>query len=410
MVGLPLLLVAGLAGSNSGGPPAWVREYTAAYSASYSANANSLIPAWARKYNMNCSGCHYPAPPRLNATGLRFRWAGYRMPEEIGEKADVEKVQNYFAAGAEMGYEYEKTSGQPTTTDGFTVPAVTLFYAGPVGTKYSAFAELEHGPEGEIERIVHVSTLWGREAGYGGLRVGLMHNLSEWGVAGFDRLVGISAPSPLDGSVTGAVPFALGTHALGLEGYYVRGSNRLSAQLLNGITTEGEPGATDLDTRKDFLVTDQYIFDKAGSGIQAVAYYGTIVGLDTSLASSLSSHFVRLGLTANKIYRDFELLGGVIWGKDTDLPGGAADNKGLGYWVSGQYFLPQTPLAVYGRFEVVDPNTQTADDANRRYVLGLVLPINLPQYLRWAVEYRLDQPQGGLPKTNNVATQLLINF
>ena len=125
MVGLPLLLVASLAGPNSGGPPAWVRDYTVAYSALYSANANSLIPAWARKYNMNCSGCHYPAPPRLNATGLRFRWAGYRMPEEIGEKADVEKVQNYFAAGAEMGYEYEKTSGQPTATDGFTAPAVT---------------------------------------------------------------------------------------------------------------------------------------------------------------------------------------------------------------------------------------------------------------------------------------------
>src|SRR6266511_3536409 len=183
--------------ARAGGSASWLGAYMTAYrSTRSSARKHTLIPAWARKYNMNCSGCHYPAPPRLNATGIKFRWAGYRMPEEIGEKADVEKVQNYFAAGAEMGYEYEKTSGQPTTTDGFTVPAVTLFYAGPVGTKYSAFAELEHGPEGEIERIVHVSTLWGREAGYGGLRVGLMHNLSEWGVAGFDRPVGISAPSP----------------------------------------------------------------------------------------------------------------------------------------------------------------------------------------------------------------------
>ncbi len=62
------------------GTPAWVRSYMAEYSASRLAKAHALIPAWARKYNMNCSGCHYPAPPRLNATGQRFKWAGYRMP------------------------------------------------------------------------------------------------------------------------------------------------------------------------------------------------------------------------------------------------------------------------------------------------------------------------------------------
>src|SRR5262245_6391728 len=105
--------------------PGWVRSYLAAYSSARSANAHALIPAWARKYNMNCSGCHYPAPPRLNATGQRFKWAGYRMPEDFGEKVDVEKVQNYLAAGAEASYEYEKTSGQPTTTSGFQVPGVT---------------------------------------------------------------------------------------------------------------------------------------------------------------------------------------------------------------------------------------------------------------------------------------------
>ena len=39
------------------------------------------IPAWARKYNMNCSGCHYPVVPQLNGDGLAFKWAGYRRPE-----------------------------------------------------------------------------------------------------------------------------------------------------------------------------------------------------------------------------------------------------------------------------------------------------------------------------------------
>ena len=48
--------------------------------------------------------------------------------------------------------------------------------------------------------------------------------------------------------------------------------------------------------------------------------------------------------------------------------------------------------------------------ANRRFVLGGVMPINLPQYLRWAIEYHLDSPQGGAAKTNNFATELRLTF
>ena len=30
-----------------------------------------------RKYKMDCSGCHAPAVPRLNAVGYRFRRVGF---------------------------------------------------------------------------------------------------------------------------------------------------------------------------------------------------------------------------------------------------------------------------------------------------------------------------------------------
>ena len=53
---------------------------------------SKVIPAWARRYNANCSMCHSPAVPRLNARGIQFKWAGYRLPEEIGEKAEVTRL------------------------------------------------------------------------------------------------------------------------------------------------------------------------------------------------------------------------------------------------------------------------------------------------------------------------------
>lgn len=405
-----LLLLVLATGSVSARAPDAVRSYIAAYASAATARAAATIPAWARKYNVNCSHCHYPAPPRLNATGLRFRWAGYRLPEDIGQQVDVAKVQDYLSAGVEATYEAEKTSGEPSTGS-FTLPALVMFYAGPFGKNYGGFAELEFGPDNETERIAQLSSVWGKENAYGGFRLGQMHNLFEWGVAGFDRQVGVEVPTPVGNPLTSSVPFMLAEHALGLEGYYVRGSNRLSAQILNGVNSDGEVAAFDTDINKDVLVTDQYLLDDAGSGVQVMGYYGSIVGLDAAVDPGLTSHYWRLGATANKIWSSVQLIGAVVYGKDTKLPAAAPDQKGMGFWVEGQYTFPKkSNFTLYGRFEFLDPNTSTSNDANRRYLVGAMLPVTLPQYLRAALEYHLDQPQGGAPKTNAVAAQFLLFF
>src|SRR5262245_38652640 len=45
------------------------------------------MPMFARRYGVPCSTCH-TSPPRLNETGYRFRAAGFRMPEEIGNSIE----------------------------------------------------------------------------------------------------------------------------------------------------------------------------------------------------------------------------------------------------------------------------------------------------------------------------------
>ncbi len=40
------------------------------------------VPAFARKYNVDCTYCH-TAWPQLNRTGIIFRYLGYRMPYEV---------------------------------------------------------------------------------------------------------------------------------------------------------------------------------------------------------------------------------------------------------------------------------------------------------------------------------------
>jgi hypothetical protein len=388
---------------------AMVATYVATYAAA-SRGTSLAIPAWARKYNMNCSGCHYPAPPRLNATGTRFKWAGYRMPEEIGEDQAVEKIQNYLAGHAVVQYEWNKTSGQPSS-NAFAMPEVGLFYAGPVGRHFSGFLEFERNPDGTTDALAVVSGMWGNQSGYGGFRFGQMHGIAEAGIAGFDRPISANDIAPL-GPVTSAIPFAFDV-VVGGEAYVVRGSNRLAFQITNGIdaTGSGAPGGS--GPSKDFALVDQWLYDQAGSGLEAVAYYGTLRGIDT-LQAGLDSRYWRLALTANKIYHNVELLGGVVYGRDMALPLSLAlpnnENKGLGYWVSGQYYMPDVPLVLFGRFEHVDPNTQLANDAVSYVDFGTVLPINLPQYMKATVEYRMTSPQGGLAKTNDLIAEFQLNF
>ncbi|MDZ4863780.1 MAG: hypothetical protein SGJ01_10075 [Gemmatimonadota bacterium] len=373
------------------------------------------IPPWARKYNMNCSGCHYPVPPRLNATGQQFRWAGYRMPDEIGENAEMDRVSNYLGTRFRFDYVYAKPSGQPASTSAFTLPAASIFYAGAFGKYFGGL--LEVGKEEEMtEWGASAFGVWGSERSHGGFRVGQTHMLLNAGVAGFDRVVGINSPTPVGGPVTGAIPFAFAGDQAGVEAFYVLGRNRLSGQIFNG-NVPGEEGLARGGKRKDFVLTDQILWDKDGGGLQATAYYGTVTGLDT-LFGSRNSHFWRLGLSASKVVNNVEVLGGVVYGKDLDLPVGgslpftSSRTQGLGYWFSGQYVVPNSSLTFYGRYEFVDPDRDASNDGNRRYVLGGVLPVNLPEYLRLNLELWRDDPQsgtGGIAQ-NNLAAELMLAF
>jgi hypothetical protein len=279
------------------------------------------------------------------------------MPEDIGKPASVDEVKNYIALRGRVRYVYDKTEGQPASTSSFQFNDATLFFAGPFGKNYGAFFELERESNGELGLQAHVESAWGKEKSYGGFRVGLMHWLLRDGVAGFDRPTGIRTPIPVDGPLTAGIPFAFSQDQLGMEVYYVAGRNRLSAEVLNGINAGGGAGASDSDKKKDFVVTDQFLFDDAGSGLTAVGYYGSLRGADPA-AESVTSHFWRVALSANKIVNQFEALGGVVYGKDTDLPTGGAfsspDVTGLGYWFYAGYSVPVksggNPLTLYGRY------------------------------------------------------------
>ncbi len=394
---------------HASGTPSWVRSYITDYSTRAVARSSTPIPAFARKYNMNCSGCHYPAAPRLNQTGILFKWRGFRMPNEMDQSQDVGQVSNYLAVRGRTRYAFTKPSDASVSQSSFLLNDATLFYGGAFGKNYFGWFEFE-AEEGELGVNTYIGGLWGKEKAFGGFRVGNAHFLKSGGVAGLDRPVGINQPMPLGRATTTTVPFAYPAEELGLEGFYVSGRNRLSAQALNGVGPDGDPAAEDGDTKKDFAVVDQFLIDDNGSGIEAAGYYGSIVGLDPAVNPGLTTHYWRLVATANKIVSNFEGLAGFVYGKDQKLPAGTG-SPGMGYWLSGQYMFPKSSLTVYSRYEFLDPNTDVASDGRRRLVAGTLLPVNLPEYLRFNVEYWLDFPQAvGSTKLHHVTGEVMLVF
>src|SRR6266545_8125867 len=117
-----------------------------------SVRESEAIPAWARKYNADCSMCHYAAVPRLNTFGQQFRRAGYRTPDEFNKDQDVTKVGDFLAVRLRTRLNYENKEGQIERSE-FKLNDATFFYAGPVTQNFSGFVESEIGSTGEIELI-----------------------------------------------------------------------------------------------------------------------------------------------------------------------------------------------------------------------------------------------------------------
>ena len=382
-------------------------------------SAAHAIPAWARKYNMNCTSCHSPVVPRLNATGLTFKWAGYRMPNEIGDKMEVKKIEEYLAARGIVQYSYGKTQGQETDLNSIGVPGASIFAAGAVGTNYGAFLEFERTPDGAVDLIAQLGAVWGKEDGFGGIRAGQGHLIVGGAVAGFDRPTGILAPLAFERPTTSSgIPFTFGGDLAGAEAFYVVGSrNRTSVQIVNGKVPDAGAGmAAPASTKMDWVVTNQLIWDDAGAGLTAVGYFGRIAGLDAGVAN-LTSRYSRLAASANKFIGPFEVVGGYVYSSDSRLPvtttsvSTKPDLTGSAYWVTGQYSVPKSNLTFFGRYEALDPNRDVTDDAIRRVVFGSVLPVNVPEYIRLGLEYFREMPQlGANPRRHGLALEAQIAF
>lgn len=383
----------------------------------------SAIPAWSRKYSVPCSTCHYPAPPRLNQYGHKFRRAQYRLPEEFNKEADWKSLGNYVAMRIRASADYDSNEGAGTVTSGFHLNDATLFFAGPVSKNFSGFVELERpGDEEIIEAVVSIGGIKGKPDHFGTFRVGQFHTLARVGFGGLDRPTGITTPSALSRALVAGNAFKLNQDQVGVEGTYVQGNWRVIGQILNGssLTDPGPPAVAqttdqaDQNRAKDYVLAYELMWGKTASGFSAFAYRGTQDDL-TTVAAPDEVTMDRYGVTASQVFKGgFEVQGGFVKGKDKyRLPVATVDSiDGQGYWVEvEQYFEKAKDLTIFGRYDNTDPDKDTSDDVRKQVTVGLVLPIQ-DWHARWALELRdIKQESGtGDLKDRQAAVELMLNF
>jgi hypothetical protein len=108
------------------------------------------IPAFARKYEKDCSYCHN-AWPQLNRKGRQFKELGYRMEDELGEDipiSDYGEMGTFPIAAQIVARPYDKRdSGDEKLR---AIHEVEIFVAGAVGRHWSGYLEIEAEDENDF--------------------------------------------------------------------------------------------------------------------------------------------------------------------------------------------------------------------------------------------------------------------
>ncbi len=383
----------------------------------------AAIPAWSRKYDVGCQTCHYPAPPRLNAYGHKFRRAQYRMADEFNKEADVKKVGNYVAMRIRARYEFDdKEDGFPggdTVTSGFKLNDATFFYAGPVAKNFSGFVELERpGDSAEVEAVVSVGGIRGKPDSFWTFRLGQFHTLARVGFGGFDRPTGISTPNALSRALVSGNSFKLNQDQVGVEGTYVRKNQRFIGQVLNGsnIAGAGTTDQADENRDKDYVLAYELMWGDTASGLSAFVYDGTQIDPDVSTAPEEIS-MRRYGISAAQVWKNgFEVQGGFVVAKDDYRIAVAGEDSidGRGYWVEVEkYWSKAHDFTLFGRFDSTDPDKDVDDNTRTQGTIGFVWPV-ADWHARWALELRdikqEDTVTGDSFNEKQAVAELMLNF
>jgi hypothetical protein len=415
------------------------------------------IPAFARKYDVNCTACH-TAPPVLNAYGQRFLENGYQLPGTedggiIGKKKlgdlNLDDVKNYlgFRLAGNVTNSWSFTQQNPPGADAGVVENKTeltfpenfvLFAGGTVAKNIGFLVELGHDVQGggaAVERgFVIFNNLGYQNLAH--LRIGKFdpNTFSSYatvrqqlGDVGESQTGGCAAFSPCALNRVGLSPSAFATKFYGL---YDRSGNYLSpfaASLFNsgaetGVDVHGRPfgdwflyqvgvlnganeSAGDSNKGKDVYGMIRFDYGRTNNfsaNISGFVYHGNS---NAKLQTSDDVQWNRYGLSARATYMMVDVYAAFAVDKINKLPtslAGMFDSTASGLTIGADaYVTDRTVLSL--RYDNLDAGGMLDQRKSMTFV-GVqakhFLRANMAIFVR--NDFNLRQSEGGEAAARNL--------
>ncbi len=357
---------------NCGVIPTLVLFFGIVYSSCFVLPNAHAIPAFARKYDVNCTVCHTRVP-RLNRTGERFLENGYQLPgtedgntikKSLFGDLTLDNVTNYLGFRLRGNilrmFEYSRKAtgpdidGNPQDRTELGFPEVfSLFTAGTVTNNVGFFVELESNLEEDetgIERAFITLNNLGRHD-WAHLRLGKIDPSAyssyatlrqQFELIGDDSVDNGSFTSPtinrlglvpaafankfygiFDRSGTTILPTAPSLfHAVAEMGVDIHGrpfGNWFLYQV--GILNGANEPSGDSNKSKDWYVLTRFDFAQStyfSANVSGFAYFGRN---NAKVASTANVNWSQYGFLANVRYYMVDLYGAVVVDRLTGLPG-----------------------------------------------------------------------------------------
>ncbi len=415
------------------------------------------IPAYARKYKVNCTVCH-TRPPRLNTFGERFLENGYQMPGTedggiVGKKQlgdlTLDDVTNYLAFRLRgnflRNFNFARKSpgpdvpGNPEDRTDFGWPETfQLFTGGTLTTNVGFFVDVTHDlPAGNTDIA----------RGYFSLNNLGFHNLAHLRIGKFDPSAYSSFPllrqqldfvrPDVNSGVLDRIPLASNAFAAKFFGLFERDGTPIApfrASLFHspnevGIDVHGRPfgdwflyqvgilnGANetfgDSNNPKDWYVMvrlDQAESDLFSANISGFAYFGNNnakVALNNSDVS-----WSQYGVSATVRYKMVDLYGAYVIDRVTDLPQALAsgfDTTASGVTVEADV-LATDRLLLSIRYDHLDAGGFLAQRKSNS-----LLALQAKYYLRTNIalfirdDFNLRKAEGGVSPARNFRNAFLV--
>lgn len=359
-----------------------------------SAGAAHALPQFARKYKMACTGCHDAlAYPRLNDVGFKFRRAGFRMPEMIGqdELADY-TLDNYFGAAvrADNATNVTRDGGSTDSLNTFEGELALYALTGSFAKYFASQTEVGLAPGESVEiENAYVRAVYGGEELWLTARAGVFHAIEGFG--GSDRSLGPSRPLVFEVAANQGQDTLLSVPELDRVGVDVGvqwQNTSLSVEVVNRTrleVAEGEVGLSGItpDGRsgKDLIVVANQLLGTR-SGLSAYWAHGRVaLPVDPDMFAAETNEdtfddvYDKLAVFASAGTGTLLGLAGAQVGFDQALdPVSAMKSRftSVGGFVEGDLAL--APYCVgYLRLDYVDPSTDASGNQIFGGALGALL-------------------------------------